>query len=232
VRIPLIRILALNGNEPEALEVLDRLLDDATLSESVRAEAETLGADLRDGKGLFTRASEMARDLVLDPPSKPLAAVERDALEQARLLLREAGAMKNAFATSWLLGKVEMRLGNMDAALVALKDAHALNAQQPDGCRELVNVYLELDRALDAVPIARRAVDLRRDDAGLRSNLALVLLLTGDVDGARAEVAAALSQDPTDTITRGLSKMIDDVVAGRRQRPRSIAEAEGRRRAV
>src|SRR5262249_27744341 len=149
VRIPLIRILALNGNEREALEVLERLLDDATLSESVRAEAETLGADLRDGKGLFTRASEMARDLVLDPPSKPLAAVERHALEQARLLLREAAAMKNAFATSWLLGKVEMRLGNMDAALVALKDAHALNAEQPDGCRELVNVYLELDRAPD-----------------------------------------------------------------------------------
>jgi tetratricopeptide (TPR) repeat protein len=230
VRVPLARILALNGNEREAFEVLDRLLGDPALPASVRAQAEALATDLREGKSFFTRATEFARDVVLEPPSKPLAATDRGALEQARALLRQAVERRSAFAYSFLLGKVEMRLGDMATALADLQRAHALDPEQPDGCRELGSVYLELDRAHDALPIARRAVELRPDDVGLRCNLALVLLLTGDVDGARAEATSALSGDPSDAITHNLLKLIDDVIAGRRQRPRSLAEAEGRNR--
>src|SRR5262249_4193941 len=138
----------------------------------------------------------------------------------------------SAFATSWFLGKVEMRLGRMDAALGALRQAHSVDPDQPDGCRELCLVYLQLDRAQDALPIARRALKLRPDDARLRCNLALALLLVGDVEGSRAEVGAALSKNPADAITRGLFKLIEDVASGRRSRPRSLAEAEGRRQGV
>lgn len=167
---------------------------------------------------------------MLEPPSKPLPATDRRTLEQARALLRESAERRASFATTWYLGKVEMRLGDLDAALAALQRAHAINPEQPDGCRELGAVYLLLDRADESLPIARRAVELRPADAGLHGNLALVLLLTGDVEGARAEAASALSLDPADTITVGLQKLIDDVLAGRRQRPRSLAEAEGRKR--
>jgi tetratricopeptide (TPR) repeat protein len=230
VRVPLARTLALNGDEREAFEVLDGLLGDPALPASVRAEAEMLATNLRGGKALFSRATEIARDLVLEPPSKPLAAPDRKALEQARALLRQAAERKGSFATSWYLGKVEMRLGDMDAALAALQHAHAINPEQPDGCRELGAVYLELDRAHDGLPMARRAIELRPEDAGLRCNLALSLLLTGDVEGAHAEATSALSRDPADAVTRGLLKLIDEVIAGRRQRPRSLAEAEGRKR--
>ncbi|WP_437316446.1 tetratricopeptide repeat protein [Sorangium sp. So ce385] len=230
VRVPLARTLALNGKERDALEVLDGLLGDPSLPASVRADAETLAADLRDGKALFTRAAEMSGHLALKPPSEPLAAADRGTLERARALLRQAAERKGTFATLWLLGKVEMRLGDMDAALAALQHAHALDPEQADGCRELGAVYLELDRARDALPIARRALELRPGDAGLRCNLAVILLLTGDVEGALAEATSALSLDPTDAITRGVLKLIDDVAAGRRKRPRSIAEAEGRAR--
>ncbi|WP_207217670.1 MULTISPECIES: hypothetical protein [Sorangium] len=230
VRVPLARALALTGKEREAFEVLDGLLGDPALPASVRAEAEALAADLRDGRALFTRAAEMSGHLALEPRSKPLAAADRDALERARALLRQAAERKGAFANLWLLGKVEMRLGELDAALAALQHAHAIDPEQADGCRELGAVYLELDRARDALPIARRAIELRPEDAGLRCNLAVILLLTGDVEGALAEANAALSLDPTDAITRGVLELIDDVVTGRRQRPRSLAEAEGRKR--
>ncbi|WP_437988017.1 tetratricopeptide repeat protein [Sorangium sp. So ce117] len=230
VRVPLARTLALNGKERDAFEVLDGLLCDAALPASVRTEAETLATDLRDGKALFSRAAEMSRCLALEPPSKPLTTADRDALERARALLRQAAERKGTFPTLWFLGKVEMRLGDMDAALAAFQRAHAIDPEQPDGCRELGAVYLELDRAHDALPVARRAIELRPDDAGLHCNLALILLLTGDVEGALAKATSALSLDPTDAITRGLLKLIDDVVTGRRQRPRSLAEAEGRKR--
>jgi hypothetical protein len=91
-------------------------------------------------------------------------------------------------------------------------------------------VLLELDRADEALPIVQRALELRPEDAGLECNVALVRLLTGDVAGARAQASAALARDPGDEIARSLVAMIDDVAAGRRARPRSLAEAEGRKR--
>lgn len=124
----------------------------------------------------------------------------------------------------------EVALEEDRVVLRDLQRAKAIPQEQPDGCRELGCVYLELDRAPDALSMARRAIQLRPDDAALRCNLALALLLTGDVEDARAEAASALSQDRTDAVTRGLLKLIDDVIAGRRERPRSLAEAERRKR--
>jgi tetratricopeptide (TPR) repeat protein len=229
VRIPLARVLALGGDEHEALVLLDALLEQPALDASVRTDAEMLAADIRGGKALFSRASELGRNLVLEPSSKPLAPADRKDLEDARALLRQAADRNDAFATSWLLGKVEMRLGAMDAALDALRRAHSVDPDQPDGCRELCSAYLELGRADDALPLARRAVELRPDDAGLRCNLALVLLFVGDIESSRTEASAASSKDPADAITHGVIRLIDDVASGRRPRPLSLAEAEGRR---
>jgi len=229
-RVALAQVLALNGDEREALQILDRLLGDPALEPSLRTEAETLASGVRGGKALFTRATEMSGELALEPPSKPLSAADRELLEEASALLRQAAQRMSTFATSWYLGKVEMRLGNLEVALSALQRAHTIDPDQPDGCRELGSVYLELDRAQEALPIVRRAAELRPGDAGLRCNLGLILLFTGDVAAARAEVTAALALEPNDTVTRGVLRLIDEVVAGRRQRPSSLAEAEGRRR--
>jgi tetratricopeptide (TPR) repeat protein len=230
VRIPLARTVALRGKEPEALDLLDDLLGAADLPEPLREEAEALATDLRAGKALVARAHETMGDIVLQPPARPLDAADRRALDDGRALLREAVQRKATFAALWLLGKTEMRSGDMDAALTALRRAHETDPDHPDGCRELAAIYLELGRAEEALPIARHALSLRPDDAGLRSNLALVLLLTGDVEGAQSEVRAALSRDPDDAVSRALSGLIEDVAAGRRERPRSLAEAEGRGR--
>jgi tetratricopeptide (TPR) repeat protein len=229
-RLPLARMIALGGNEHEALEVLASMLADPALDATLRDEAEQLDQNIRSGKALFTRATEIAQAVALDAVEAPIDKKMRENLEEGRALLREANEREATFATSWFLGKVELRLGDREAALAAFRRAHAIQPDQPDGCRELCHAYLELDRAVDALPIARRALDLRPADAGLRSNVALVLLLAGDVEQARQEVSAALAADPEDQVTRGLARMIEDVVAGRRARPRSIAEAEGRKR--
>jgi hypothetical protein len=55
-----------------------------------------------------------------------------------------------------------------------------------------------------------------------------VLLLTSDWEGARREVRAAAAADPSDAITRSVAKVIDDVAAGRRKSPSTLAELEGR----
>jgi tetratricopeptide (TPR) repeat protein len=229
IRIHFARTLALTGNEREALDVLEDILANEAFSVDIHNEAELLAEDIRDGRALFTRATELIRDHVLEPPSTPLTAVDRSYLEQGRELLDQAVKRKDSFASSFFLGKVAFRLGDLDAALEALLHAHEIDPEDPDGCRELGWVYLELERANDALPIIRHAVELRPDDAGLHGNLALVLLLTGNVGDARSEAATALTKDPNDTINQGLVKLIDDIVAGRRQRPRSLVEVEGRK---
>ncbi len=228
LRVALARALALVGKEEEALTLLHSLLEDEALPAPVRAEADELALGVREGKALFSRATQLAGKVVLEPPSQPLTPKSREALEQAATLLRESRERDDAFATNWYLGKVSLRLGRVEEACAALEHAHALQPDQPDGCRELGAVYLELGRAHDALPIARRAVELRPVDAGLRSNLALTLLLAGDVEAARDEVTAALAMEPGDSITAGLAKLIEDVAAGRLACPRSMAEAERR----
>jgi tetratricopeptide (TPR) repeat protein len=229
-RVALARALALTGDERGALELLDSLAHDPATAAPLRAEAEKAMAGIREGRALFQRATEMVGSVVLEPPSLAISAAKRRDLEAAEALLCDAADRSGAFPHLWFLGKVRMRLGALEAALAAFRRAHAVEPTQPDGCRELGSVLLELDRADEALPIVQRALELRPEDAGLKCNVALVRLLTGDVAGARAQASAALARDPGDEITRALVAMIDDVAAGRRARPRSLAEAEGRKR--
>lgn len=147
---------------------------------------------------------------------------------RARALLREASTRKRSFATYWLLGKVEQALGNREDALAAFGEARECAPDQPDGCREYVAACLELGRAAEAIAPARHAVEIAPSDAGLRSNLALVMLLAGDVDEASRIIAEALAADPTDRITAALANRIHAVREGRIARPTTLAELEGR----
>lgn len=228
IRLPFARALALSGEEDDALDQLEALDKDAAIDEAIRREGRALVQDIRDGKALFSRGTELVKGLALEPPAKRLTPERRELLEQGRALLREADGRKAAFPSAWFLGKVELRLGNFEAAASAFERACALNPQQPDGQRELCSAYLELGRTRDALPVAQRAVELRPDDPTLRCNLAVVLLLISDLDGARREVSAAGAADPKDPVTRNVAKVIEDVAAGRRKRPSTLAELEGR----
>ncbi len=230
VRIPFARALALSGDETEALELLADVPSTPSATDEVKTEAATLVAQILEGKALFSRATELVGETVLEPLGKPLPAERREALELGRSLLRKCRERSKTFATSWYLGKVELRLGLVADAVVALEEAHALKPDHPDGCRELCSAYLEFDDAAAALPIARRAVELRPEDAGLHANLALTQLILGDVNAAHAQVQRALAVHPGDPITRTLANIIEQVRAGRRPCPRSLRELENRAR--
>lgn len=229
VRVQLARTLVLQGNEPEALELLHELEHDAEASEDRRAEGRHLLEDIQAGKGLFSRATELVKDLVLQPPTKGLAPAERRSLEQARILLNESISRASTFPSEWFLGKLEQRLGNFKEAATAFERACAINPEHPDGHRELQGAYLELGRNADALRAAERALELRPDDATLRCNLAFVLILANDLPRAQREAELATAADPADPITRNVLRLTSDIQSGKRKRPETIAEAEGRR---
>jgi tetratricopeptide (TPR) repeat protein len=230
--VTLARLEALSGREEEALarlEALDRRQD---LPATVRSDLDALRVQTKEGRALFSRASELAFGLILlhgRPPS-PLSAVDRERLIEASKLL-EAACARNptAFANWWLLGKVRQRLGDQRSALEDLQRGLECDPNQVDGCREYVAVCLELGKGAEAVRVARRACELRPGDAGLQSNLAVAQLIAGQVDDAVKTVAAAIQADPADKITRALEVRIAEIRDGRRPVPRTMAELEGRR---
>src|SRR3712207_7199686 len=58
---------------------------------------------------------------------------------------------------------------------------------------------------------AQLALLLKRSDPGLQANLALALLLAGEVDGALDYAEEAVARDPEDEINRNLLAVIREV---------------------
>ena len=78
---------------------------------------------------------------------------------------------------------------------------------------------MRLGKSREAVDAARHAVALVPDNAGLKANLGLALLVHGDVEEALRTTKAALSAAPDDPITKNLLGLIEDVRDGKRPRP-------------
>jgi tetratricopeptide (TPR) repeat protein len=229
--VELSRLEAIDGDEQAALRHLSELAAKLGLEDRWRAEALSLAEDIRKGKGLFTRATEMVDDLLMfaDRRWTPLDEQGTGRLrESAKLLTAATERDPKAFANWWALGKVHQRLGEHAVACDAF--ARALDAE-PDhigGCREYVAACLEVGRAAEALPVAERICAKSPGDAGLRANLAIVQLFAGRTDEATKTVDAALRMDPQDRVTTALASVIAAVREGRRKLPRTLAELEGR----
>jgi len=85
--------------------------------------------------------------------------------------------------------------------------------------REYVAQLLHLGRADDALVVSSAIREYHPQDLTLLANHALVLLLAGQVDEARAAAATAAEADPADEITANLLSIIDRVIAGEVERP-------------
>ena len=65
---------------------------------------------------------------------------------------------------------------------------------------------------------------LEPENAGHVANLALALLIGGQLDEAAETVAKAMTIAPDDQISQNLTEMIADVQAGRRPQPSKMAD--------
>ncbi|WP_437294199.1 tetratricopeptide repeat protein [Sorangium sp. So ce426] len=139
---------------------------------------------------------------------------------------RALSLVPSNWAALWVRGKAFQALDDHLQAHGSFASAYALQPENPDVGRELVVECLELGKSGDAVTIADRLTKLAPQDAGLRANLALALLLDGQVQRARGVIADARRQDPKDPISRALEERIDQVADGSRRQPRTLREIE------
>jgi tetratricopeptide (TPR) repeat protein len=151
---------------------------------------------------------------------------EAELEEGIRLLQRAVAILPASWPAHWLIGKGHQALGDHERAYEAFRQAARLTPENADVARELCLTCLHLGRHAEAVTAARLAMQLKRSDPGLQANLALALLLAGDMDEALDQAEQAAARTPEDEINRNLLAIIQEVKDGRRRQPTTLAEVE------
>lgn len=128
------------------------------------------------------------------------------------------------WAALWITGKGYQALGEHELALESFSRSRLLNENHPDIAREAGISAMECGRHALAIEFTRGALRLRPDDPGLQANLGLAHLFAQEPQVARRVIDVALQKDPSDKITRAISKLVDDVLLGKRPCPRCRAD--------
>ena len=128
------------------------------------------------------------------------------------------------WAAFWLRGKAYQALGDHARSAESFRSAYRIRPANPDVGRELALEQMELGEFQDAVSIGEKLVLAFPNDAGLKANLALFLLLAGRVQRARDTIDDAIRLDPNDAVSRELKRRIDEVANGSRRQPQSFKE--------
>lgn len=128
------------------------------------------------------------------------------------------------WAAFWIKGKGYQVLGAHEAANREFKASFDIQRQNPDVAREYAASCLELGFGAEAVRVAQHAIDVTPDDAGLYANLALAFLIDGKNAEAKKAIEQALMMAPHDKISHAVRGVVEDVIAGKRRQPKSMAD--------
>jgi tetratricopeptide (TPR) repeat protein len=134
------------------------------------------------------------------------------------------------WSAMWWVGMIHKRFEDHSTALLWFERALQVSSYQPDVAREACSCALELGRHEVAISFAVRAVEVKPDDAGLRSNLALALLLAGKVNEAKVEIERAIAQDPSDQISLGVRRDIERFAVSKEKPPSTLRGLQNNRR--
>ncbi|WP_417388641.1 tetratricopeptide repeat protein [Gimesia sp.] len=151
----------------------------------------------------------------------------RDDLARGKDLLRQALKIDPGNGASWwIIGKAEQVLENTEAACDAFRKAYQLLQDNPDAPREYMFECLKLGRTRQAIAAARHARKLKPEDMGLVANLALALLIGGELEEAAEVIEVAVTGAPDDPINVNLQQRIAEVQAGTVPQPRNLADMD------
>ncbi|NLX26069.1 MAG: hypothetical protein GXY61_08960 [Lentisphaerae bacterium] len=125
------------------------------------------------------------------------------------------------WAAFWIKGKGYQALNDSLSAYTEFKSSYSIQKENPDVARELMIECLNLGKADEGVQVAREALSLRPKESGLVANLALALLIQGNLDEAMFQIDKAISLDPSDEINKNVRSFILEVKSGQRKPPKT-----------
>lgn len=153
------------------------------------------------------------------PVPKLTAEQERELLHGIQIYDRVIEINPQNWPAMFMVGKAYQRLKDFEKALRWFSRAHEIHPEQPDVAREASIAAMEAGRPAEAIPLCQKAIQSKPNDPGLRANLALAFLFTGDVEKASSVAEEAMRQDANDEITRRIVDVCQEVRAGRRPCP-------------
>ena len=114
------------------------------------------------------------------------------------------GAGHEMGSAHYVRGLVLRIMGNYEDASRSLMTAAELVPDDINTLLELVLCLGELERHQEALPFARRGVEVAPANAGAWGNLAITLLFCGEREEGRLAIERALELDPEDQINRAV----------------------------
>lgn len=174
---------------------------------------------------VFSRIFETIWQLRREPGAPARTGDEASALSQPIADLQSLVAKHPDVANPCLaLGMAWFALGRADAARHQLNRAAQLDQTSTIILKELGGVCLDQGDFAAAARAATKAVAIKPDDPELLGNLAVSQLLAGDGAKAKQTISHALTMEPNDTINRNIRVIIDDVLQGRREHPKTLLD--------
>ncbi len=93
-------------------------------------------------------------------------------------------------------GNTDEASKSLNDAIGALNEARTLQPDNSDLLGTLINVYIEADRAKEAVPLIREAITKDPQNKVFQNDLGLLLMQTGDFEEATQHFEASVQADP------------------------------------
>ncbi|MHC4831607.1 MAG: hypothetical protein ACYTFT_14835, partial [Planctomycetota bacterium] len=104
-------------------------------------------------------------------------------------------------------------------SVASLRSAFEQNPSHPDVAREYAAACLAVGDGPEGVRVSAHICESHPENAGLKANLGLALLVAGRVDEARETTQQALEMSPDDEITKNMLQFVTDVTEGRCAQP-------------
>lgn len=124
------------------------------------------------------------------------------------------------------LGVLLTLRGHREAAVIEYEKARAVDRRvrnDPQLARRLGELYLELDRAAEALPLLELASTAEPDSPNLAASLGRARLATGDREGARMALDLAIRQNPfIPTIHCDLAELAEDPIELGREKAQCV----------
>ena len=123
-----------------------------------------------------------------------------------------------------IVQKIFQRRRDHKEALSWFCKAFEINSSDSNVCREVGLEALETGAYSDSIRFFQAALNSEPAHGGHNANLALAYLLSGHIQSALREAHEAVNKDTSDAISNRLLSIIKEVEAGKRGRPRSMAD--------
>jgi len=170
----------------------------------VRSFAQT--KHWHDSRALFTHGLEVNPRSFASYSHLASMANEANRPDEAIALIRRALDIRPDAARHSIYAEALRRKGDTQAAMSAYREALRRDDAYPPALANLAVMLAEAGRLDEAIPLARRAVEVEPHAAQNRFNLALMYLNNGDAAAARRELEEVVRLDPNHAGARELLK--------------------------